>query len=619
MDIELQEIRDFLAGCSPFASLPGDVLDTLPRKLQIRYLRRGSTFPPAEEGAAAWIIRQGAVELRDAQNNLVEKLAETAVYATACSLGNELPELHGTASEDCLVYVMPCGTLKQLCQEHAELDTFFQSSLRERLQHALASREADTLPYTSFHRSVSELAKRAPVCCPPGTSIRDAAQIMSEEHVSALLITEGETLLGIVTDRDLRKRCLAAGLDPRSPVKGIMTTKLCTIDHETSIADALLSMSRDNVHHLPIIEQDRVTGLVSSSDLLRQQSNSPMHLISAMRKADSVEQLARLSASLPEQQHRLLEAGATASQVGHVIAAIGDALARRLFDLVTQQLGPAPIAYSWFAIGSLARRELTSHSDQDNALILAEDYDAQQHGEYFAQLAKRISDGLDACGFYYCPGDVMATNPEWRQPLRVWKKYFSTWVDKPEPKALLFACNFFDMRLIHGDPALFSELQEHAVSHAHNNHIFHAFLASNAMQQHPPLGFFRQFVLIHDGKHDDTFDLKLRALMPITDLARLFALVCGSKAVNTYDRIRAAGEAGLLSRDGAANLLDALELIAGLRLRHQVSQYLAGLEMDNYVNPHTLSPLERSHLKDAFAAIRTIQETVAQRYQTGRF
>jgi CBS domain-containing protein len=378
-------------------------------------------------------------------------------------------------------------------------------------------------------------------------------------------------------------------------------------------------MSQENIHHLPVLEADKLVGLISSTDILRQQSVSPVHLVGAIHKADSIDSLARIAKGLPEQQHQLISAGASAQHTGYMLASMGDAITQRLFCLAEQQLGNAPVSYCWFAVGSQARQELTAHSDQDNALLLSDDYNEAVHGEYFEQLARFISDGLNACGFYYCPGNVMATNDEWRQPLAVWRKYFSRWVDTPEPKALLLACNFFDIRCIHGDSALFSQLQGYALGKARANRIFLAHLAANALDMRPPLGFFRQFVLIHDGEHDDSFDIKLRGIMPIVELARLYALSEGLPEVNTYERLRAAAQSPSLSREGGENLHDALSLIALLRLQHQASQYLQGLEMDNFIKPAELSALECQHLKDAFAVISELQAAVAQQYQSGLF
>ena len=617
MRIELQDIRDFLAACVPFGQLPTQVLQDLPARLHINYLRRGSAFPP-DDSARVYILRQGAVELRDKDDQLIDRLDEGGIYAFNCSEAASMVELHGAVSEDCLYYSMSCEQLTRLRESHEDVDRFFKASLRERLRHAINAAH-DESAGADLHAEAGGLLKREPVCVIPTTSVTEAARVMSAQRVSSLLIADGENLLGIVTDRDLRKRCLAAGVDPRSPVGAIMTREPRTISPRTTVAEALLLMSQHNLHHLPVVDKHKILGMISGGDLLREQSSSPLHLIRAIHKSSTLEQLRSHARKIPEQQHKLLHAGAGPRQTGRILSAIADALSGKLFALAELELGGAPIPFCWFAIGSLARRELTAHSDQDNGLILSDAYDEARHGDYFARLAGFICDGLDACGFYYCPGEVMATNPEWRQPLQQWKNYFSRWVNTPEPKALLLACNFFDMRWIHGDDSLFKALQDHALAIAGRNKIFHAYLAGNAMQQHPPLGFFRRFVLIRGGEHDDTFDLKLRGLLPITDLARLFALVEGISAVNTYERLEAVAGSRSLSREGAENLGDALLLIAGLRLEHQAAQYRQGRDMDNYVTPAGLSQVQRNHLKDVFEAIRTVQDSVAQRYQTDRF
>lgn len=624
MQIELLEIRDFLAGCSPFDQLPAEELDALPAQLQISYLRRGNTFPPTdiidEQDGLLVILRQGAIELRNEQGQLYGKLAETDCYAGLCEDKNNRLALHGISREDSLLYLLPCPIFQRLRNDYPAFDARFNASLSQRLREALQQQQS---PLTSSgllsQHYVEDFMRRKLVTATTETTIQQAAHDMNEADSSALLVTHAGQLQGLVTDKDLRSRCLAEGLAAQTAVSAVMTREVHHIGPQTRLDEALLLMSQENIHHLPVLEAGRLVGLITSTDILRQQSVSPVHLVGAIHKAQTVDALARIAKGLPEQQQQLISAGATAQHTGYMMASIGDAITQRLFYLAEQQLGSAPVPYCWFAVGSQARRELTAHSDQDNALLLSDDFNDATHGGYFQQLARFISDGLNACGFIYCPGNVMASNDEWRQPLAVWKKYFSRWVDTPEPKALLLACNFFDMRCIHGDAELFSQLQNDALRKAHTNRIFLAHLAANALDMRPPLGFFRRFVLVHDGEHDDSFDIKLHGIMPIVELARLYALSEGLSEVNTYERLRAATQSPSLSREGGENLHDALSLIALLRLRHQTSQYLQGRKMDNFLKPAELSALERQHLKDAFTVISTLQAAVAQQYQSGLF
>jgi CBS domain-containing protein len=620
MDVELIEIREFLASHAPFDRLPETTLEALPRRLSVRYLRRGSRFPPDDEDSPClYLLRRGAVEMRDADGNLLSKLAEGDLYPSPCGFGESTAPVHGQTAEDTLAYLLPCTDLERLRADHAEFAEHFDASVSMRLRKALDTIKGEGGGGTALMTvQVRDLLGRELVHATPETSIEAAARIMSEARCSSLVITDGDGLDGIVTDRDLRNRCLAAGLPSTRPVGEIMTERLVTIDASTLGFEALIRMSRLNVHHLPVLDDGKVLGVLSTSDLVRVQSANAVYLVGDIRKADSVDTLVTISARLSELQIQLAASSATADQIGQAVSAVTDAITQRLLELAEAELGAPPVPYCWMAGGSQARREQSSHSDQDNALLIA-DHMKPDDDAYFAALAERVNDALNACGYVYCPGDVMARNPKWRQPLRIWTKYFTTWIRRPEPMSLMLASVFFDLRAIHDPEGLLGELKERVLALSKADRIFIAYMAANALKHRPPLGFFRKFVLIHGGEHDQTFDIKHRGVVPIVDLARVYALSAGLEEINTLERLRAAGAAGALSKNGAANLVDAAELIGTLRMRHQAGQLKRGEAADNFLSPDELSPLERGHLKDAFSLINTMQESLGQRYQAGRF
>jgi len=621
MDIELIEIQEFLASHPPFDQLPEETLARLPKRLSIRYFRRGSDFPPEDETPAClYILRKGAIELHDLQGELIGKLAEGDLCDIHCHANRDEVDYQASPVEDTLVYALPCDELTQLRREHTAFAEHFEQSISNRLRKALdVMIETPPAGTGLMTVKVRDMINRAPITTHPDTSIREAATIMSEHHVSSLLVMEGERLAGMITDRDLRNRCVAAGLPTDRPVRDIMTSELTSVDMETLGFQALITMTRLNVHHLPVLDDDkRVAGLLSSTDLTRFQSANSVYLVGDIHRADSVETLVHISSKVPELQVHLVTAGATSNHVGQAVSAITDAITLRLIELAEADLGAPPVPYAWLVGGSQARREQSSHSDQDNALLLS-DLAKPEHEPYFSALAKFVNDGLNDCGFIYCPGDVMASNPKWRQPLHIWNKYFVNWILKPEPMALMLSSVFFDLRPVHDPEHLFGELQERVLQRSRTNRIFIAYMAANALKNRPPLGFFRNIVLIHGGDHDHTFDIKHRGTVPIIDLARVYSLSAGLSETNTIERLQAAAECGALSKDGAANLIDAFEFIGTLRMRHQARQLRQGGKANNFLAPDELSPLERGHLKDVFLYINTMQESLGQRHQTGRF
>jgi CBS domain-containing protein len=203
----------------------------------------------------------------------------------------------------------------------------------------------------------------------------------------------------------------------------------------------------------------------------------------------------------------------------------------------------------------------------------------------------------------------MATNPKWRQPSKTWDKYFTDWVDTPDPKALLNSSVFFDLETIYGDKTLLDNVRQNLLAKTKNNSLFIAHLSKNALGLRPPLGFFRDFVLKQNGKHKATLDLKHNGIAPIVDLARIYALSQGISAVNTIERIQKAAGSPAITRASAENLIDAYEFLGILRVKHQANKLKKGLEADNYLSPKELSKLEREHLKDAFKVIKTLQDS----------
>ncbi len=617
MSVELAEIRDFVAPLPPFSLLGAAALDALPKQLLVRYLRRGSPFPPAAEAPALYLVRKGAIEQRDGNGSLVDMLAEGDLFDAPCLASSE--RFRCVAVEDTLLYLLPCPALQALRREHPAFDEHFVRSAGEHLRHARRHLRLQPPQATDLMtRPVAAFAGRAPVTAPSTTTIRAAAEQMSAERVSALMIVDGVDggrLVGIVTDRDLRSRCLAVGLPPTEPVSRIMSTGVAAIGPESAAFEALMTMTQRGIHHLPVVDGRGVHGLVSATDLLRWQSASAVHLAGRVRKCETVAALVALSGELADLQVRMHAAGATAAQLGQTVSSINDAIGSRLIELAQRELGPAPLPFAWAACGSQGRHEQTVHSDQDNALILHDDYRPELHGDWFAALAQRVNDGLDACGFRYCPGKVMAGNADWRQPAAVWSAIFAGWIRHTDEMAAMLAANFLDLRVVHGDPALLAPLHATVVRECARHEGFLALMTANARKNRPPLGFFRNFLLAGDGEHADTFDIKRGGLIPITDIARIHALVAGRAEIGTLARLRAVAGSETLSEEGAQELEEAFEFLGGLRLRHQAGQIRRGLAPDNHIAPASLTALERSQLKAVFAVVARQQETLAHRYR----
>ncbi len=609
MSNELADIHNFIKAIPPFTELPDEKIAQLSQEMVICYFRKGKQIS-SNSGAEAtlYLIRTGALAYFNANNELQEKYGEGDICSLFCCY-HEDAELILDVEEDCLLYTISCQQLRLIFNEFADGLAFILHSGSERLNNKMVQVNEEAIVSSSLmNTSLSHFYKSPAATIMASTTIQDAAIAMTKSGFSCLIVVENEQPVGIVTDKDIRQRCVAQGLSFTKAISTIMTVKMSSIDCQNNAYDALNMMTSQHIHHLPVTKNNQLVGMVTVTDLMNQEGLNAVNFASIIRKAPSVRALANISKMLPKLQIRMAKLGSTADHVGKTISAITMAFTIRLIKMAENLLGQPPVAYAWLAAGSQARQEQFAHSDQDNALILSDEM-LPEHDAWFHALASFVCDGLNACGFVYCPGDVMATNQKWRQKKSVWDQYFHRWISVPDPKALLHASVFFDLNTVYGDSSLLTQVRAKMLATAKNNTLFIAHLSKNALNLKPPLGFFRDFVLIQNGHNEASLDLKHNGIAPIVDLARIYALTEGVSAVNTIERIKQVAGSPSLSRTSAASLIDAFELLGLLRSSHQAKQLHCGESPDNYLLPKEISRLEREHLKDAFKVIKILQKT----------
>lgn len=608
---DLHDVREFLRATPPFAELDDRLLETLLAGLSVSYAARGTALiQHGEENHELFILRSGSVELRDPSGETVEILEPGESFGFPSLLTGGVASLDVIAIEDSLILHLDEERFMKLRAEVRSVEHYFNREHAARIRHALERKPR----FSAVTVTLASLMQSPPVTCAPALSVADAAKRMAKHAVSSLLVMADDgALAGIVTDKDLRNRVLAAGVSPEAPIATIMTPRPYVEAPDAFAFDALLNMIRFGVHHLPVCDAGKPVGIVTLGDLMNVHAEHPVYFIDQVMRQPGADELVALAPRTEELFLQLAEADARFDQVGRLMTMVSDAFTRRLIALAEEQLGPPPCDYAWLALGSQARREQVIKTDQDNALVYA-DNAPDDADSYFHALAKFVCDGLDRCGYVRCPGDVMATNRQWRQPLARWQQYFRRWINEPEEKALMYAAIFFDLRTVHGNDAFVDDLKQLIATEAKRNHVFLATLTRNALAHEPPLGFLGQFVLQPGGAQRRALDLKHRGLVPVIDLARIHALAAGEPRVNTQGRLRAAAAAGTLNRHDAQNLLEAFELIGYVRLQHQAHLLREQGHADNFVAPDSLSPFQRRHLKDAFQVVRIAQAAMKNRW-----
>lgn len=627
MEAEVREIREHLGRYPPFDRLSEQLLDSVAGSVEISYFRAGSLILSYKQSIdSLYYIRSGAVETYRHNNELYNRLGEGDIFGHLGLLHNHLVRYPASAIEDTLIYLIPDAVFQQLCDEDDNFADFVElSGSRLKATVEQSQRENDMMV-----TRVRSLISRLPVTIEESATVEQAAQLMTEQQVPAILLlaaadetdpqaysdSDGQywTITGILTDQDFRMRVLAQGGSAQTRLSEIKQGELVSIQSDETVYEAMLAMLRNNVDHLPILHRRRPVGVVQLADIVRYETHNSLYLVSNIFHQTSVKGLARLMPEVRAAFIRLVDEGATSQMIGSALSTIGRSLIRRLLELAEDELGPPPVPYCLMVNGSMARDDQSITTDQDNALVLSDEFNAEQHDAYFAELAKRLSDGLAACGYPYCTGGIMATNPKWRQPLSVWKNYFEEWITRPDPERLLHSSIFFDLDAAYGEERYVEALQDLIASRASRNKRFLGSLARNALGRTPPLGFFRTFVMEKDGKQNNSINLKRRGTAPMVDVIRVHALAAGSRAQNSFERLDDIEKAASLPAGQVEKLRYALEFIAMVRIRHQAHDLRLEREADNNIEPENVSDSERHHLKDAFQVLSNAQKYLRFHY-----
>jgi len=624
MEVELLEIQDFISQYAPFDQLPEEALLEVAQNIEISYYRGGSTIIDfCDKINELYMIRSGVVEIYRRKGELYNRLDQGKLFGQMGLLTSNKVRFPAKSVKDSLLYCIPESIFHDLCERYDAFADFVEVEDSMRLKQAVESKSDDANALTTS--KVKTLLTKELLMLPCSSSIQSVAKIMAEENISAVLINDPDiddqqesSFVGIITEHDLCAKVIASGLSVDNPVSEVMSTELISLDHNAYIFEAMLIMLRYNVLHLPILKNKQPIGLIEVADIIRYESQNSLLFVSSIFQQQSTEDLVLLSAQLKDCFVRMVNEDANSHMVGRAMSEIGRSFKQRLLELAEEKLGLPPVPYCFLALGSMARDEQLIVTDQDNAIILDNNYQEEKHGEYFNKLAKFVCDGLAACGYSYCTGDIMATNPEYRKTQSQWEDCFADWIDDPNPQALLNSNIFFDLVGVYGRVKWAEQLNAFILRRAKKNNRFLACLARNALNRKPPLGFFKDFVMEKDGRHNNSINLKRRGTAPLADLIRVHALAIGSQSQNSFERLEDIIEAGILPKSKGQDLQHAMELISLVRLRHQALDIESEIEPDNNIEPENMSDFERRNLKDAFLVLSNAQNFLKYRYSASK-
>ena len=621
----------FFARHAPFDRMDPVHLLWMLKRMKLGYYATHELIVSPEQGAVEYflVIKQGMVQGEQSVAQVSEadtwlELAEGECFPLGALLAHRPVASVYRAVKDTFCYELPVAAFQELLGLSAPFRDFCTRRIANLLEHSKQVIQAQYTQTSSEQQSLtsplSAIIRRKPFTCAPHSSVREVLQRMHESRIGSMIAVDLEGRpLGILTLPDVLERIALPQIDMERPVIEIMSTKLTYLPPNALAYEAAIEMAKKGFRHVLVVENERLTGLVSEKDLFALQRTGLRQIGTNIRHSKTLEELQQAVADIRTLAHNMMAQGVAAEQFTQFISTFNDLLTVRVIELEYEASGLHRSALKdklcWMALGSEGRFEQTMSTDQDNALIFAvpEGMSADQVREQLLPVAKRINDTLVQCGFPLCRGMVMASNPQWCLSLEEWKRTFSNWIYNGTPEALLHASIFFDFRALHGAQTLAEELRLWLLSVASDNARFLHQMAENAMSIRPPLGLVRDFVVGKEHK----LDLKLNGITPFVDAARIFSLTAGVAHTSTIQRLRMSASKVKVHPSEVEAWIDAFLFIQVLRLRHHDEAKTRGLSddaLDNLIDPEHLNELDRRILKEAFRQVRKLQARLALEY-----
>ncbi|MCK6545965.1 DUF294 nucleotidyltransferase-like domain-containing protein [Myxococcota bacterium] len=631
-------VRVDLAGFPPFDRMSSDELTRLGAQARIRYFEVGELVFEEGEPARDWffVVKKGCIALRRRgvkDDTLVDLSDRGDLFGIRALLGTGRYSATARAQEDSLVYEIPWHPFRALMERCPPVALYLAAGFASELPQIRdelmqATRDVHrSWSVTGITEDADQLVEptRDVLVCGAGATVREAAQRMHARSVGSIVVVDdAHRPVGLLTDTDLRG-IVAKGVDAASTtIDRVMSRPVRTVGEPQSVAALMEVVMQTGLHHFIFTEDGTpgtpLSGIASEHDLITSHGLHPTVLRQRMARTRDPDELRKVRVRAETMLAQALEHGAKIGFLASLMAGIGDALVRSAIRIAEAELTRAGkvaprVPYCFLAFGSEGRMEQLLRTDLDQAILYGDPQpgDEAAAAEYYLSLGTRVTEILVHTGFERCRGGVMASNPELTRPMSAWKAAFDKWIRTPEPKALMLANIFFDLRPVDGDLTLADQLVEHVRGAIRAERAFLPFLAHSALQNPAPLSFFRDFVVEKSGTHADSFDVKARAMMPLADAARVltYDLELDPRGVSTSVRFRRVGAAA----PDLTRLADEAAMAYEILMRVRTQEGLRTGTSGRYIDISRLNKLERRTLRNTFAVIEDVQHMLSTRYR----
>ncbi|MFI2743265.1 DUF294 nucleotidyltransferase-like domain-containing protein [Zhouia sp. PK063] len=627
-----ERIADYLKRYPPFDLLQKNDLLEITLHVEVLYFEKNKIIFQQQEKCKPYfyVVHKGAVILERLENehtDTLDKCDEGDLFGLRPLFAQENYLMTAKTDEESIIYAIPIAQFKPLVERNPAVGNFLIQSFASNARNPYSKEHRGKL-YTDLEievKSSTELFELQPVkyikkivTVNEDATAQDVALLMTKHRIGSVLIVKNETPLGIITDKDLRKKIVTGNFPIQTSVANIMSHPVLCYTKNITTAQAQIAMLKHSIGHLVITKDgtpnSKVKGIISEHDIVVSQGNNPSVLVKAIQRAQRSKELKRIHNKITFLLKGYIKQNIPLTHTSKIIFELYDATIKRIIDISLAEMPEPPVNFAWMSLGSQGRKEQLLHTDQDSAIVFenVNDNELEEVRSYFIDLANRVTKRLNNIGFEYCPADMMANNPRYCLSLNEWKEQFTTWVTVAGDDELLLCSIFFDYDITYGDANLTNTLADHIFEITKTYPAFLSKLASVTLSSPSPIGFFRQFLVEEDGEYKDLFDIKKRALMPLTDAARILILSHHVKNINnTSDRFEKLATLEPENKELYLACSYSARALLKFRTRHGLTHNNGG----RFIALAELTKEEKMKLKRCFKSVRNVQELIKLRFK----
>ncbi|MDR6761487.1 CBS domain-containing protein [Flavobacterium sp. 2755] len=628
-----QRVADFLKNYPPFNFLHPKDLEKLSEQISIVYKDKDAVIFAENDQThdSFYVVHKGAVALKKStKNTVLDMCDEGDIFGLRPLLAQENYIMEAVAHEESILYAIPIAVFKPYALENRNVGNFLIESYASNTRNPYSDIHKDKLygdddllnenrhsSNDSFDLAPIKYSKKI-VTCSPSTTVKEIARIMNKKKVGAILIVDEMLPIGILTDKDLRNKIVTGDFPITTTAETIMTKPVVTYPKKMTVTEAQMAMMKSSISHLCLTKDGTVNtkavGILSKHDVMVALGNNPAVLIKALKRAKKTKEIKPIRNRIMQLLQGYLDQNIPMTLIAKIITELNEACTTRVIEICLEKMSsPPPVKFAWLALGSQGRGEQMLHTDQDNAIVYenVNEVFRDETRIYFLKFATLVNKGLFDIGYDYCPAEMMASNPKWCMSLDEWKNQVHHWITNPGKNEVLLSFIFFDYSRTYGDTEIVSQLSDSIFENVKANPIFYMHLVSGALQSPSPTGFFRQFLVEQDGANKDNFDIKRRALMPLTDAARVLILSHSVKSIsNTAERFEKLAELEPNNRELYLSCSYSFKAL----LKFRTKQGLLHHDSGQFIALESLSKMEKIKLKRTFKTIKELQELISVRF-----